>query len=377
MPAFLQGFAEHRHDFEGKRLVVIQLSGGNDGLNTIIPYGDDRYYQLRNRIGVAERDVIRLTDMQGLHPALEPMEGLYGEGEMSILNTVGYPNPNRSHFRSMDIWHSGSSGDDYLNTGWIGRYLDHACTGCAVPHRAIETDDSLSLAMKGQQETGLAMRNPEALARSARDPYLQATAAFEPGVGEGDVAYLYKTLAGAMNSASYLLEQVNRAPNPAGFPFHDLGQQLQLVARLILAGSETSLYYVSMTGFDTHVRQNNTQQRLLQQYAEAVTAFRNTLRQQDQWKNTLVVTFSEFGRRAHDNAGGGTDHGKANNLWLLGGDLRRPGILNDSPDLSNLDDGDLRWTIDFRRVYATLLDRWLGVNDEAILGEKFQQLPLI
>lgn len=376
-PQFLMGMNSKPLAFEGKRLIVIQLSGGNDGLNTIIPYGDDRYYQLRNRIAVPEKEVIQVGELQGLHPAMKPIRDLYEEGEMTILNSVGYPNPNRSHFRSMDIWHSASDADQYWDNGWLGRYLDHACTGCAQPHHVIETDDSLSLALKGTSQTGLAMRNPEALARSAKDPFLKATAAFEPGIGEGDVAYLYKTLTGTMNSAEYLLEQVDRVPNPTGFPFNDLGRQLQMVSRLILAGAETSVFYVSMTGFDTHARQKNIQQRLLTEYSESVAAFRKTLQQAGQWDNTLVMTFSEFGRRAKDNAAGGTDHGKANNLFLMGGDLRKPGFFNDSPDLGTLDDGDLNWEIDFRRVYADVLNQWLKVDDELVLGGKFEGLGLV
>ncbi|MDP5170620.1 MAG: DUF1501 domain-containing protein, partial [Bacteroidia bacterium] len=351
--------------------------GGNDGLNTIIPYGDDRYYQLRNRIAIPEADVIQIGKVQGLHSALEPLEKLFGEGEMTILNSVGYPNPNRSHFRSMDIWHSASSADQYWDDGWLGRYLDHACTGCAQPHNAIETDDSLSLALKGKTLNGLAMRNSEALARSAHDPFLQASANHHPADPASDLGYLYKTLTGTMSSAEYLLEQVGRTPNPTGFPVNDLGRQLQLVSKLILAGAETSVFYVSMTGFDTHVRQQPAHQRLLQQYAEAVAALRNTLTAAGQWDNTLVMTFSEFGRRAEDNAGAGTDHGKANNLFLMGGDLRKPGIFNASPNLGKLDDGDLNWEIDFRRVYATILNKWLKVDDAAILGQQFDLLPLV
>lgn len=376
-PRFLMGLPQHRPVFEGKRLVVIQLSGGNDGLNTIVPFGDDRYYRLRPRIALPGRDVIPLSDVQGLHPALQPLEAMFKDGHMSILNAVGYPNPNRSHFRSMDIWHSGSDGDTYLDSGWIGRYLDHACAGCQAPHQAIETDDSLSLAMKGEQRTGIAMRKPEVLARSAQDPFFVASANHQPADPGSDLGFLYKTLTGTMQSANYLLEQVKRVPAPLGFPVSDLGRQLALVTQLIQTGAETSVYYVSMTGFDTHVRQGPAHQRLLQQYAEAVAAFREAMVKAGQWEQTLVMTFSEFGRRAEDNAGGGTDHGKANNLWLMGANLRKPGILNPSPDLGKLDDGDLAWQLDFRRVYATLLRDWLAVDDVAVLGQRFEGLGLV
>lgn len=375
-PRFLQGLAPNRLAFEGNRLIVIQLSGGNDGLNTIVPYNDPQYHNLRRRIALAEREVIPLSDRQGLNPALSALEGIFKDGDITLLNAVGYPNPNRSHFRSMDIWHSGSSAEDYWQHGWLGRYLDHQCSGCAKPHLAIETDDSLSLALKGEQETGIAMRNPGALARNAEDSLLRTIAQHEE-TQHDELSYLYKTLTGTMNSAEYLLETYRRAPNVSGFPGTDLGRQLQLVTQLILAGAETSVYYVSLTGFDTHVRQKNAQERLLKQYGDAVATLREQLKRAGQWDNTLVLTFSEFGRRVADNAGGGTDHGKANNLWVMGGNLRHPGILNAPPDLNDLDDGDLKWQIDFRRVYANILGDWLGADARSILGGNFEALPLV
>ncbi|MEL6653461.1 MAG: DUF1501 domain-containing protein, partial [Bacteroidota bacterium] len=163
----------------------------------------------------------------------------------------------------------------------------------------------------------------------------------------------------------------------AEYPGTEIGRRLKLIAELICSDVDTTVFYVSLSGFDTHVRQRNVQDRLLRQYAEAVAAFTEDLQQNQRFDDTMIMTFSEFGRRVSQNASGGTDHGKANNLFLMGGKLQRPGIFNQAPDLSKLDEGDVQWEIDFRQVYATLLDDWLGVADEAILQRKFKKLRLV
>ncbi|MEL7531661.1 MAG: hypothetical protein AAFN10_10155, partial [Bacteroidota bacterium] len=197
LPRFLQGCNYSPEQTNGRKLVVIQLSGGNDGLNTIVPYGDDIYYQQRSGIGISPNNVIQLNDYQGFNPALEALRGLYDNGEMSLLNSVGYPNPNRSHFRAMDIWHTGSNANEYWENGWLGRYLDHQCKGQdASPHGVIEIDDTLSLSVKGDKTKGLAVRDPQKLFKATQDPYLQhlhqqqQNATQDPN---SELHYLYKT----------------------------------------------------------------------------------------------------------------------------------------------------------------------------------------
>ncbi|MEM7367093.1 MAG: DUF1501 domain-containing protein [Bacteroidota bacterium] len=378
MPGFLRAMRFHPLAKEGKKLVVIQWSGGNDGLNCLVPFEDDRYYQARPTLGISPDKVLKLNDYQGFNPALAPLRELYDQGYMSLINSVGYPNPDRSHFRSMDIWHTASGSDQYWDSGWLGRYLDHSCSGCAKPHTVLEIDESLSLAVKGEHHSAIAVTDPRRLHRNTQDPWLVSLSNEGQQAAHPDLGFLYKTMTETIESAEYIHAQhkIHRSTidYPKGNP---LARQLKLVAELINSGAETSVYYTSLPGFDTHVNQRNKQNRLLGQYADAVAAFVKDLKQNHQLDNTVIMTFSEFGRRVDQNASGGTDHGKANSLFLIGGQLRTPGFVNAAPDLGNLDDGDVSWEIDFRRIYATLLKDWLGADDEAILQGHFKGLRLV
>lgn len=378
IPQFLQA-QEYgiKKDQNGKILVVIQLSGGNDGLNTVIPYHNDIYYRERPALAIGNDKVLKLTDEIGLNPALESLRRLYDEGRVSILNNVGYPNPDRSHFRSMDIWQTGSNADEYLTTGWLGRYLDASCAGCTIkPHHMLEIDDTLSLAMKGQKANGLAMLDPQKLYRQTRNGMAENLAkTFKDHGDEHDqVSYLYKTLADTESSAEYLFEKGNLKHRQADYPNSELGKNLRTVAELITSGVDTQVYYVSLSGFDTHVGQRNQQDKLLKQYAEAVSFFVDDLKKQGHLDRTMVVTFSEFGRRVKQNGSNGTDHGTANNVFLIGGPARSSVIYNEAPNLIDLDGGDLRYSLDFRDLYSSLLKDWLGADDKAILGKSFAGL---
>ncbi len=361
----------------GKILVVIQLSGGNDGLNTIVPYQNDLYYKLRPSLGIPPEQILKVNPDLGFNPALESLRDLYDEGLVSILNSVGYPNPDRSHFRSMDIWHSASSSHEYWNTGWLGRYLDSNCAGCALPYHAIELDDSLSLALKGAQRTGFAMSEPAQLKRTTENRFLQAIGQQHPASEDHDhVAYLYKTMASTQSSANYLFEQSRVYSSTVAYPQTPFGRDLKTVAELITADTDTKIYYISLTGFDTHANQKIQQERLLKQYADGVKALVTDLKQNGLLQDTLILTFSEFGRRVSQNASNGTDHGTANNLFLVGGSLTKPGFFNEAPNLAALDEGDLIYTVDFRSVYAAVLKQWLGAEAPDILGFDFPALPL-
>lgn len=380
VPSFLQNpwKAKRERSRSGKILVVIQLSGGNDGLNTIVPYRNDVYYRERPRLAVAKKEVLPVSDELGFNPALEALRGLYDDGRMSIINNVGYPNPDRSHFRSMDIWHTASAADEYRAHGWLGSWLDSQCHACDTPYHALEVDDSLSLALKGKARSGFAMSSPERLQRSTENRFLQALgSSSHHGHDHAEVAYLYKTMIDTQDSAQYLFEQSQRGRTQVDFPATRFGQELALVARLILADTDTQVYYVSLTGFDTHANQKNQQERLLRQYAEGVAAFTEELRRHDLLDDTLVLTFSEFGRRVAQNASNGTDHGAANNLFLMGGGLRSGGFYNEGPDLLDLADGDVKYAVDFRSVYATVLERWLDASPKVVLGDRFGLLDVL
>ena len=362
----------------GKILVVVQLSGGNDGLNTVVPYRNDIYYRERPTIAIRPEKVLTLNDEIGLHPAMLPLKSLYDEGLLTVINNVGYPNPDRSHFRSMDIWQTASDSDKYLNTGWVGRYLDAACSGKAQePFRTIEVDDTLSLALKGNKMNGLSVLDPKKLYNQTRSNLVSGLSQERVHGEPESVAYLYKTLAETVSSAEYVYNKSTVQRTPATYPNHELGNRLKTVSQLIQSGVATSVYYVSISGFDTHINQSGQQERLLGQYAEAVGAFMTDLKTAGRQNDVLLMTFSEFGRRVKQNASNGTDHGTANNVFLIGGGLPARRVLNEAPNLTNLTDGDLTYSVDFRQIYATLLHDYLGADDVAILGRKFDGLKIV
>lgn len=378
VPRFLQAMKAGEPVPPGNKvMVVLQLSGGNDGLNTVIPYRNDIYYRSRPRIGIKAEKSLRLTDDAALHAALPAFKSLYDEGSLGILNSVGYPEPDRSHFRSMDIWHTASNSNEYLQTGWLGRYLDQQCKSCAHPTQALEMDDVLSLALKGENWNGIAVKDPRRLYQTSRGSLLDDLLNHhEQEHAEHTAAYLYKTLADTRSSAEYIFRN-SRQFATGTYPATELGKSLQTIASLIFSDINTRVYYVSLGSFDTHVAQDAQQQRLFTEMNDAVQAFVKDLKKNNRFDDVVLVSFSEFGRRVAQNASGGTDHGTANNMFFVGGALREKGILNAMPDLSQLDDGDLRFRVDFRQVYATLLDKWLGVEHPSILGEKFQPMSFL
>ncbi|MBL7808319.1 MAG: DUF1501 domain-containing protein [Saprospiraceae bacterium] len=378
MPGFLKSLeTPGAVSVNGRKLVIIQLSGGNDGLNTIIPVRNDIYYKERPRLGIKREQALSLTDEAGIHPALSGLKSLWDDGSMAILNSVGYPNPDRSHFRSMDIWHSGSPADAYWQTGWLGRYLDAHCAG--RPAAALELDDTLSLALKGENTKGLAFQDVKRLYESTRSAYFADYVAAGPKSpnDEKPVDYLYKTMAETLSSADYLFEQSKKQPTQAAYPPTGLGRDLKTIASLILADTNTSVYYASLGSFDTHINQDGQQKRLFEELNGAMAAFAADMKANGKWQEVLVVTFSEFGRRVAQNASGGTDHGTANNMMLLGGGLKQEGLLNPMPDLVDLEEGDVKFVVDFRQVYATLLQRWLEADAQKILNTSFQPLLFV
>ncbi|MDH3649281.1 MAG: DUF1501 domain-containing protein [Saprospiraceae bacterium] len=382
--SFLPTFVK-RSEFDGLEvsrtgnvLVVIQLSGGNDGLNAIVPYQDDVYYQNRPTIGIRPEHLLKMSDMMGLHPAMAPLREIYDSGEMTVVNGVGYPNPNRSHFRSMDIWHSAGDGHRNEQTGWIGRYLDSNCNQCAVPYHALEIGDELSLALKGHQRDGFAMRNPNKLKKTATNPFhvYLAKNYLDRDLGN-NVDYLYKTMIEVQESATYLYQQSKKKTSRTSYPRHPFAIGLKQIAELIMAGTDTKIYYISLSGFDTHVNQGVRQSFLLKNYSEAVSAFIKDLKANNLLDDTLVMTFSEFGRRVKENGSRGTDHGTANNVFFFGGRLTKPGMYNSMTDLTQLDQGDLKHQVDFRSLYASLLEDWLGSSASTILPGAFEKLSIV
>lgn len=379
VPKFLKAFEGRPLVAPGNKVVVIlQLSGGNDGLNTVIPVRNDLYYKARPKLGIERTKALSLTDETGLHPALTAFKDLYDDGSLSILNSVGYPNPDRSHFRSMDIWHTASQSSDYWTTGWVGRYLDAQCNGCDKPTQAIELDDVLSLSLKGENIKGIAVKDPRRLYGTANEKFfrdIMKNHKDEPG--EQPVDYLYKTMAETLSSADYIFRQSRMHPTNAAYPATGLGNSLKTIASLIYSEINTKVYYVSLGSFDTHINQEGQQQRLFTEMNDAVKAFVKDLKENNRFNDVLFFTFSEFGRRVSQNASNGTDHGTANNMFFVSGGLKQKGLINEMPDLSNLDEGDLKYKVDFKNAYATVLKKWLGADDQLILSGKYDHLQFI
>jgi uncharacterized protein (DUF1501 family) len=378
VPSFVKAFENAIKGSLGfKKLVIVQLSGGNDGLNTIIPYTNDIYYKSRPNIAIAKNDCIKITDEFGINKNLAPLKNLYDKGYLSVINNVGYPNPIRSHFRSTDIWHTASDSNQYLNTGWLGRYID---IYGKKPYSGIELDDSLSLIMKGDVLKGIATKNPTSLYNNTKTPYFKKVLDSHRDVhlSEHNLGYLYKTMIEAKSSAKYIFETSKTYNSTLTYPNNPFGKQLKTTAQFINSRVESKVFYVSMGGFDTHVRQEKKQNKLLQTYSEAMEVFVKDLEHKDTFKDTLILTFSEFGRRVKQNAASGTDHGAANNVFIIGKNLKKQGFYNEAPNLINLDkNGDIKYTVDFRSIYATILDKWLEVDDATILNKSYSKLGFI
>ncbi len=379
IPSFLKGMEFLTPDqLSGYRnVIIIQLSGGNDGLNTIIPIHNDIYHRLRPAIAKKKQETLAIDDTLAFNNHLQEIKQLYDQGDVSIINNVGYPNPNRSHFRSSDIWHTASGADQHLTDGWIGRYLD---AHCEHPYQAIEVDKGLSLTLKGKKMNGIAVSDPTLLYHSTREPFFKniIVNTDQEMLDENNQGYLYKTMLETYSSASYIYETSKIYQTTTQYPSTAFGKNLKCIADFIISGLTTRVYYSSLGGFDNHVNQVNSQDRLLEIYSQAIGALVKDLKKNSRFKDTLILTFSEFGRRVKQNASRGTDHGTANNVFVIGGGLKKPGIYNEPPNLSDLDiSGDLKHSIDFRSIYATILNNWLNVNDAPILGKTFDSLGFV
>ncbi|MFT6983097.1 MAG: hypothetical protein ACJAUD_001868 [Crocinitomicaceae bacterium] len=379
VPSFLKGMdLLGPNEISGYRnLIIIQLSGGNDGLNTIVPFQNDIYHQLRPNIAKSGTDLFKLNDELSINSSCVGLKELYDQGELSIINNVGYPNPNRSHFRSTDIWHSASASDEYLKTGWVGRYLD---SHCQSSYQAIEHDASLSMILKGQNLKGIAVKNPQQLFQATREKFFKSIADNTDAelLSENNQGYLYKTLLETYSSAEYIYTQSKIYESAAEYPNTAFAKNLKGIADFINSGLKTRVYYSSLGGFDSHVNQKQSQDGLLKTYSEGIAALVKDLKKTSKFKDTLILTFSEFGRRVKENGSKGTDHGTANNLFMIGGSLKKAGIYNEAPNLENLDsNGDLKHSIDFRSVYSTVLNNWLEVDTKLILSKQFENLSFI
>lgn len=379
LPKFIKASEKNIADTSDKILVIVQLTGGNDGLNTVVPFQNDLYYKARPQISIGKNEVLKLNDQLGLNPNMEGFKKLFDDGKLCLINNVGYPDPDRSHFRSMDIWHTASNSNEYKTTGWLGRYLDEQCGDCDKPTQILEMDDTLSLALKGTNVKGLAIKAPKRLYGTTTNPFInQLSKQHLPGDHQHDNAeYLYKTLAETVSSAEYLYQTSKIFHSAATYPNHQFGKSMKTISELIISGVNTKVYYVSLGSFDTHFNQQKRQGELLHQLAETIKVFMDDLKSNGRANEVLLMTFSEFGRRVAENASLGTDHGTASQIFLIGNNLKGKGVYNEAPNLEDLDDGDLKFTVDFKNIYATLLRKWLQTDSDKILGNKFSLMDFI
>ena len=364
-----------------RNLIVIQLSGGNDSLNMVVPHRNDIYYRERKNIAISKDSVLPLTDEVGLNPVMVGMKELYDSGDLSVINGVGYPEPNRSHFRSMEIWHSASDSDQNLQSGWIGRMLDAMPRGTVQPYSALELDDAMSLVMQGEQRSGLASNDPSKLDEQLSHPFIQRIAEQSTKARthhhHSEAAYLQKALAETTMSIAYLEEKTDKSKNYVAYPMNKLGNQLRKVAGLINAGSETKVHYLSHGGFDTHANQKGTHNRLLTELSQGLAVLKNDLKQGGKWGDTLVLVFSEFGRRVKQNAGRGTDHGTAGTVFLVGGSIKAKGVAGEIPSLQDLDKGDLKYHTDFRSIYKNIVEDWFHLPSDRIILSPVKSIQLV
>jgi uncharacterized protein (DUF1501 family) len=386
-------------------LVVLQMAGGNDGLNTVVPFANDYYRKARPRLGLSEKDILKISGEIGLHKSLASFQELYDAGSLSIIQGIGYPNPNRSHFRSTEIWQTASDAERFENTGWLGRYFDNTCAGC---------DPTVAVTLGRQMPQAFAAKNPKGICFDSPQNY-RFQKGDKPGPGEMDTTeesyrklnavdetqmensggtigalpgnakhagspldFIERTALDAQLSSEKVRAIASRVENKATYPGSQLANSLRMVAKLIGGGLPTRVYYVSQGGYDTHTNQTGTHERLLADLGGAVKAFVEDLKAQGNLERVLVMTFSEFGRRVAENASGGTDHGAAAPMFIIGNKVKA-GVLGNYPSLApaDLNQGDLKYTVDFRSVYAGVLEQWLNTKSEGVLGRKFEPLALV
>jgi len=352
----------------GRLLILVELKGGNDGLNTVVPYADAAYYSLRPRLAIARDQVLQIDERTGLHPALKPLLPLWEARELAIVQGVGYANPNLSHFRSIEIWDTASASEQYLAEGWLAR-----CFAAAPPPAAFAADGVVVGSndmgpLAGTEARVLALNDPGQFQRQARLANPSGGAPRNAALAhilkiESDVAAAAGRLAAGMEFRTE-------------FPKGQFGNAVHAAAQLAANPAGVAAIRLSLGGFDTHQNQAGTQARLLGEFAEGMAALKSALVEAGRWESTLIITYAEFGRRPKENDTSGTDHGTAAAHFVAGGKVRG-GLYGDAPRLDALEGGNLRFAVDFRNIYATAIDGWWGLDSSRVLNGRFKPLGLL
>jgi len=361
-------------------LVLVQLAGGNDGLNTVIPYEDPEYYRLRPTIGIKKEDALRLDDTLGLHPSLIALHELMKDGRASIIQNVGYPNPNHSHFRSSEIWETGSDSNQFLPTGWIGRFLDNACNGApgegSDPVAVHVTNELPQSFLSGKPHSTFGLRGGGGGNNKENLAFLEKLVKQDDHEANANASFLRATMMDALVTEQRVQKVIGGYKPESVYPGNPFAQSLRNVASLIAAGMSTRVYFVSLGGFDTHSNQVNNHGNLLRTLSEGLAAFQKDLVAKKLDSQVLTMTFSEFGRRPNENESRGTDHGTAAPLFVMGSNLKGS-LHGTAPSLNLKKNQDVEFSTDFRQVYATVLDKWFACPTEQVLGKTYEPLKFI
>jgi uncharacterized protein (DUF1501 family) len=381
-PHFLANAAEQaKHNKQEKILVVVQMSGGNDGLNTVVPFNNEEYKKARPTLALSESEVLKIDDELGFHPAAKGFNDLLQENQLAVVQGVGYPNPNLSHFESMDIWHTCLRKSDNRPDGWLGRTVDSLqlqsksdIPALHLGHRkqpyALVSRDYRIPSVKSLQQFRLELQQRESL-----NEIRNGVTADRPA--SSSLLNFVQTSTGTAIDVSQKLADVTKSyKTDVTYPETALGTELKTVAQLIDADLSTRIFYVEIEGFDTHSQQADAHAALLRQVGDAISSFTEDLNQHGHGDRVLTMCFSEFGRRVQENASKGTDHGRAAPLFLAGNQVNS-GILGKQPSLNDLEQGDLKHHTDFRQVYATILQDWLKTPTDKILNGNFKPLDII
>ncbi|KIA94188.1 Twin-arginine translocation pathway signal sequence domain protein precursor [Flavobacterium sp. KMS] len=367
LPDFLHAYGSQNNLVIGEQCVVfVQLNGGNDGLNTFIPYDNPLYYDLRTKIALGKDVVIGKNKGMAFHPSLKDFAQMQQNGDLTVIQNVGYPEPIRSHFRSQEIWQTATDSNKYINEGWLGRYLDLQCK----EHQAtagINLDTIDNLALKGVEPNSITVKDPNRF-KVKSDKEENVTLSNNP-----QLDFVRKIANSVIEGSDEIQKALAKSKTEISYPKTELSKNLEWIGRLIKGNLNSKVYYTSLGGFDTHDNQLAIHEKKLSDLNDALYAFYQDLKQAQLLQNVTVVVFSEFGRRVKDN-GNGTDHGTAAPMFIIGGNNKGT-ILGNNPDLSNLDNGDLKYEIDFRSVYASLLQQKMnfdyskiGINNKPVGG---------
>ncbi|KIL41872.1 transcriptional initiation protein Tat [Gordoniibacillus kamchatkensis] len=366
-------------------LVVVQLSGGNDGINTVVPYGQGVYYDARPTLAIKQQDVLAINGELGFHPSLSGLHALYKQGKVAVIQGVGYPKPDHSHFRSMEIWQTAEP-DKISQSGWLGRYVESSLARETNPLKALQIGGDANKAFNSETAFTPVIQSLDTfqlldarikLGALEKNRLTEAfLAMYDPAKQLTQVRVAARRGQEAYRAASALHKLSGAYPGKTEYPNTGFAKDLQLVAKLLSGGSGTRVYYTQVGGFDDHANEKEQHARVLKEVDGAIAAFYSDLASLGLQDRVVTAVFSEFGRRVKENGSGGTDHGTAAPLLVVGGRVQG-GLYGEYPSLSNLDNGDLKYNVDFRSVYYTLIEDWLKGDAKSVLGKTYEKIAFV